>query len=99
LATQQNDFRIEGDKLLIDSGAVKLHYISLLSTPGSFGIYLSDSITDLLAAELAYNFTGGAQLSAGLKREYQINLKDNLAKDNQQGSKDIVFSRDFIEVR
>jgi hypothetical protein len=92
-------FKIENDKLLIDSGSVKIQYIALLSTPGSFGTYMTSSITDLMTAELSYAFTGSSQIAAGLKQQYMANLKDNLAKDNQQGSKDIIYARDFIEVR
>jgi len=93
------DHRVENGNLLISLDAVSIQYIALLSTPGSFGNYLTNSIVDLLSAEMAYAFTGNGSLATSLRQNYMSRVRENLAMDNQQGSKDIIQVRDLTDVR
>jgi hypothetical protein len=93
------DFRVEDNKLYSNDTSISIQYISRLSSTGNFGVYMSNSVVDLLAAKMAYAFTGSMTIARELMQVYRAELQSNLAGDNQQGSRDVVQVRDFLDVR
>lgn len=94
-----NPYQIEGDKLLTDDSTCKIRYIAELTDTQSYGPMLTEAIEILLASYLAIPITGNRTLAAELKKEYAEILMNNLAVDNQQGTKQEVVSTDLTEVR
>lgn len=93
------DYKIEGDKLLTDSDAIKIKYIARLTDTEAFDPLLTEAIEVLLASYLALPITGDKSTAQALKSEYFELLGNNLAIDGQQGSKAVVVSTDLTEVR
>lgn len=99
LAPGDYDYRIEGDKLLINTSAVKIEYIGYITDTESYDEFLKQAIVSKLASELAYAVTGDKQLAQMLWEKYKAEVSENLAKDGQQGAGIRVFSPDLINVR
>jgi hypothetical protein len=95
----RTDYRIEGDKLLCDDDTVKIRYIAKLTNTSDYGPLLTEAIELLLASYLAYPLTGNGAMADRMKAEYSEILMNNLAVDNQQGSKDMMISDDLTWVR
>lgn len=93
------EFKIEGDKLLTDSSSVKIRYIAKLEDTQDWGPLLTETFEILLASYLALPIAGDKRLAESLKKEYFQLMANNLAVDNQQGSKDSIVQTDFTEVR
>lgn len=93
------NYRIEGDKLLIDIGEVFLRYIGVPASTESYGPLLTEAIEVLLASYLAYPITANKELAAGLKKEYEALVINSLSIDGQQGSRDQIIISDLTSVR
>lgn len=92
-------YRIEDDKLLTDESTIKIRYIARLTDTEDWGPFLTRAFVARLAAELAYPLTGDEGKSRAEMERYLLLLKDGIALDNQQGSKETIWSRDLIDVR
>lgn len=93
------EYKIEGDKLLTDESEIFLRYIGVPASTEDYGPLLTEAIETLLASYLAYPLTANKELAAGLRKEYDELILNNLAIDGQQGSKDEVEISDLTSVR
>lgn len=93
------DYRIEGDKLLINASSVKIEYVGEITDTQSYGEFLKQAIVSKLTAELAYPITGDKALAQSLWEKYKVEVRENLAKDGQQGAGIRVISPDLLTVR
>lgn len=93
------DFRIEGDKLLIDVDAVSIKYIGRITDTQSYGPMLQRAIVSRLAAELSYPLTGQAPVTERLYERYMRDVQNGLSMDGQQGSPEQTVSNDLNRVR
>jgi len=98
-AAGDNDYRIEGDKLLTDLGSVKIRYIARLTDSEDWDIMLQRAFISRLASELAYPLTGDQRKAETEFERYRFYLSEGLAIDGQQGSKERVISDDLLEIR
>ena len=92
-------YRVEGDKIVSDNASMKIRYIARLTDTEDWDILLRRAFVARLASELAYPLTGDAAKVQAEFELYQFFVKEGLAIDGQQGSKEIVTSVDLIEVR
>ena len=92
-------YKREGDKILTDVDTMKIKYIAEITDPGEYGTLLTECIELLLTSHLAKTLAGDKETAAMLKQEYGQVLRNNLAIDNQQGSKDMIITDDFTSVR
>ncbi len=97
--TENTEYKIEGDKLLTDASSVKIRYISQLTDTESYGVLLTEAVEVLLSAYLAGSVTGDKEFALKLRREYALLIENNMALDNQQGSKDVIIVGDIISNR
>jgi hypothetical protein len=92
-------YQIEGDKLLTDSGSIKIRYIGRLSDTEDWDPLLRQAFTARLASELAYAITGDqSRANFELERYFRL-VNQGLALNGQQGSKEILSNGEYIEVR
>lgn len=94
-----NEYKIEGDKLLTDLDSIKIKYIAQLTDTEDWDPMLTEAVEVLLASYLALPIAGDKELAERLRREYFDLVTHNLAVDGQQGSVDVIVSNDLIEVR
>ena len=95
----EDEYAIEGDKLLTNSGAVNIRYVGLIEDTQAFGPYLTRTIVSRLAMELGNVLTSDFAKTTELERRYVFDLQQGLANDGQQGSHNRIISDDFTAVR
>lgn len=92
-------YQIEGDKLLTDSGSMKIRYIGRLTDTEDWDALLRQAFTARLASELAYAITGDQRRTEFELERYSRLVQQGLALNGQQGSKKTLATGEFIEVR
>ncbi len=98
-APGENDFAIEGDKLLANVNGMKIKYIGLISDPQDFDIYLKRSIVARLALDLSYVITGKDGTTLRLQKEYLSTIQEGLTVNGMQGSSLRTVSNQISEIR
>ena len=93
------NYKIEGDKLLINITSVSIKYAAELDDSESYGVFLTQSIIAALRARLAFRLTGNATLSKNLTEIYNDVLADSMASDGQQGVPDGTPSNTLTDIR
>lgn len=93
------DYRIEGDKLLANITSMKVRYIARITDTQSYGPFLTQAIISRLTAELAYSITGQANAAERWMQQYELDVRKGLANDGQQGSNEQTVSPDLLNVR
>lgn len=93
------DYRIEGDKLLANISTMKIRYIGRITDTQSYGPFLTQAVITRLTAELAYPITGQASVAERWFQQYELDVRKGLAQDGQQGSNEYVYSTDLTDVR
>ena len=92
-------YRIEGDKLLIESPTVKIRYIARITDTQAWDPYLTRAFVSRLTAELAYQITGDNQKTEIEMEKYMKFVTEGLVLDGQQGSKDFIVTPTLTEDR
>jgi hypothetical protein len=93
------EYRIEGDKLLANISTMKVKYIGRLTDTQAYGPFLTQAIITRLTAELAYPITGQASVADRWFQQYERDVQKGLANDGQQGSNELTVSPDLTDVR
>lgn len=92
-------FRIEGDKLLANISTMKIRYIGRIEDTQSYDEMLKRTIVARLAYELAYPLTGQTSVSNLMYQTYIQVMNESLAIDGKQGSNEATQSYDLDQVR
>jgi hypothetical protein len=86
LSLESNDyFEVEGRKLLTDGSEAELHYIEYSTDSTVFDAQLSEALSYLLAAELAYPMTSSTSLATQMLAQGEKLLADAKASDAFEG--------------
>lgn len=96
---QDVDYKVERDRLLINSSSVKIKYIGDVTDSGSFNEYFKDALVAFLKFQLSYPITSSAQDSERLYQLYKDTVREGLMLDGQQGNGNRVIVPDLIESR
>lgn len=99
LTPGNEEFRIEGDKLLANITTMKVRYIGRVTDTQSYDTFLTQAIISRLTAELAYPITGQASVADRWFNKYEMDVRKGLANDGQQGSNEMTVSTDLTDVR
>jgi hypothetical protein len=93
------DYKLEGRNIVTDEGTVYLVYIALDTDPNNYDTYLQESISSMLAADLAYAITNNATLA----KNYLINADERLREarfvDATENALGTVESSEFTNAR
>lgn len=83
---QDQDFKIEGLKLLTDAGEAKIVYVSDETDPNVLGYNFQTAMKFLLASRCAKPLTGNERLAASMRNEYDNAIANSRYIDSDQSS-------------
>ena len=93
------DYKLEGRNIVTDEGTIYLIYIALDTDPNNYDVYLQESISHMLASDLAYAITNNATLA----KNYLINANERLREarfiDSSENALGTIESNEFIDAR
>lgn len=93
------EWKVEGRKLLTNDTAVNLVYIARITDTAEFDTLFIQTLEARLAAEMAYAITGNNTLRVDFFAEYEDKLKEARSMDAQEGYADMFESVILSEVR
>lgn len=92
-------FRVEGRRLLSDSGDARIRYIARIIDPGEFDALLLDTIAARLAADLAYSLVQSNALAQAMWQLYLSKLAAARKADGQEGTPERITASEWLEGR
>lgn len=92
-------YAIEGDKLLSDDSAVSIRYVGMVTSPDSFGPFVTKAVIAKLAIEIAYTSSATLGLMDRLKQDYRDILEECMSLDATQGSADVITVDGYLRDR
>lgn len=101
------DYKVEGRKILTNDDACKIVYVSNISDPNEMDVMLRETISAALAADIAYAVTANATLAQRMYDKYLEKLKDAKHADASEGYNtdptlgptDVILTEDFLNSR
>jgi len=93
------DYKVEQRKIVTNEGTIYLVYIALVTDPNEYDVYLQESISHQLAADIAYSLTSNATLAKNYMQRADERLKEARFIDATENSLDTIQSDEFIDAR
>jgi hypothetical protein len=93
------DYKVEGRKIVTNEGTIYLVYIALITDPNEYDVYLQESISHQLAADIAYAVTNNATLAKNYMQRSDERLREARFIDATENSLGKVESDEFIDAR
>ena len=93
------DYKVEQRKIVTNEGTIYLVYIALVTDPNEYDVYLQESISHQLAADIAYSLTSNATLAKNYMQRADERLKEARFIDATENSLGTIQSDEFIDAR
>jgi len=93
------DYKLEGRNIVTDEGTVYLIYIALVTDPNEYDVYLQESISHQLAADIAYAVTNNATLANNYMTRADERLREARFIDATENSLGTIESSEFTDAR
>ncbi len=95
----QIDYQVEGKKIKTNEGTIFLIYIALITDPNVYDVYLQESISHQLAADLAYAVTNNATLANNYMQRADERLREARFIDSTENTLGTIESNEFTNAR
>jgi len=95
----QIDYQVEGKKIKTNEGTIFLIYIALITDPNIYDVYLQESISHQLAADLAYAVTNNATLANTYMQRADERLREARFIDSTENTLGTIESNEFTNAR
>lgn len=95
----EDDYRLEGRKLLHDLTECKLRYVSKVTDPNQWDALLVDVMVHAMAARMAYAITGSTSLATEMQNAYRMILREAKAIDGQENPPETLGDMRFMRAR
>lgn len=95
----EDDYKIEGRKLLCDNSVVRMRYIWLNDNPATWDALLIDAMTAAMAARLAVPVTGDQGKKVEFERALLAILKTARAVDGQEAPPETMGDFPLLQAR
>ena len=93
------DYKLEGRNIVTDEGTVYLIYIALITDPNEFDVYLQESISHQLAADICYVITNNATLANNYMTRADERLREARFIDATENTLGTIESNEFTDAR
>ena len=93
------DYKLEGKNIVTDEGTIYLIYIALVTDPNEYDVYLQESISHQLAADIAYAVTNNATLANNYMTRADERLREARFIDATENSLGTIESSEFTDAR
>jgi hypothetical protein len=93
------DYKLEGRNIVTDEGTVYLIYIALITDPNEFDVYLQESISHQLAADICYGITSNATLAKNYMERADERLREARFIDATENTLGTIESNEFTDAR
>ena len=93
------DYKLEGRNIVTNEGTVYLVYIALITDPNEYDVYLQESISHQLAADIAYAVTNNATLANNYMTRADERLREARFIDATENALGTVESNEFTDAR
>jgi len=93
------DYKLEGRNIVTDEGTIYLIYIALITDPNEYDVYLQESISHQLAADIAYAVTNNATLANNYMTRADERLREARFIDATENSLGTIESSEFTDAR
>ena len=93
------DYKLESRNIVTDEGTIYLIYIALDTDPNNYDVYLQESISSMLAADLAYAITNNATLAKNYLTNADERLREARFIDATENSLGTIESSEFTDAR
>jgi hypothetical protein len=93
------DYKLEGRNIVTDEGTIYLIYIALVTDPNEYDVYLQESISHQLAADIAYAVTNNATLANNYMTRADERLREARFIDATENSLGTIESSEFTDAR
>lgn len=91
--------RIEGKKLLSFNDSVKIEYISRITDTTQFDSIFTDSLSDRIASDLAFNLSDNNALSQFMFQRSKDKIKQARSMDGQEGTPRSIEADTWLNTR
>ena len=92
-------FRIEGDKLLVNSDSVKIIYISRITDTTAFDSLFVEALSKKIGSRLAFNLSDHKFLTEFMEQQYRNKIKQARSMDGQEGIPRVIEADTWINTR
>ena len=93
------DYKLEGRNIVTDEGTIYLIYIALVTDPNEYDVYLQESISHQLAADIAYAVTNNATLANNYMTRADERLREARFIDATENALGTIESNEFTDAR
>ena len=93
------DYKLESRNIVTDEGTIYLIYIALDTDPNNYDVYLQESISSMLAADLAYAITNNATLAKNYLTNADERLREARFVDATENALGTVESSEFTDAK
>ena len=93
------DYKLEGRNIVTDEGTIYLIYIALVTDPNEYDVYLQESISHQLAADIAYAVTNNATLANNYMTRADERLREARFIDATENALGTIESSEFTDAR
>ena len=93
------DYKLEGRNIVTDEGTIYLIYIALDTDPNNYDAYLQESISHMLASDLAYAITNNATLAKNYMERSDERLREARFIDATENALGTVESSEFTDAK
>ena len=92
-------FVVEGRNIVTDESTAKIKYIARIEDPNEYDASLIDTLSQRLAAEIAYTVTGSGSVRNQMRADYIDKLSQARNVNATEGAPQRIEASDFIEAR
>ena len=93
------DCKLEGRNIVTDEGTIYAIYIALITDPNEYDVYLQESISHQLAADICYAVTNNATLAKNYMERADERLREARFIDATENSLGTIESNEFTDAR
>jgi hypothetical protein len=92
-------YKVEGRYVLADEITLKIFYLEDVTDPGQFDPMFAESLSWLLAWELAYTLSGGGQIADTARQSFYQSIKEARFADAIEGQPEIIQASEWLDSR
>ena len=93
------DCKLEGRNIVTDEGTIYAIYIALITDPNEYDVYLQESISHQLAADICYAVTNNATLAKNYMERADERLREARFIDATENALGTIESNEFTDAR
>ena len=93
------DYKLEGRNIVTDEGTIYAIYIALITDPNEYDVYLQESISHQLAADICYAVTNNATLAKNYMERADERLREARFIDATENALGTIESAEFTDAR